>query len=195
MAKLLYNVSAYENTATKWATDTRIYPANSLLIESDTGILKKGDGVKTYANLATIGAKQDLAWADVTGKPSTFAPSAHTHSAGDITSGAFAITRIPTGTTASTVALGNHTHAYNSLTGIPSTFAPSAHTHLWADITDKPSTFAPEIGTTATKAAAGNHNHAVVVDAESGLEAASDIQALAIALSTRIKALEDLSST
>ena len=126
MAKLLYNVSAYENTAAKWATDTRIYPANSLLIESDTGILKKGDGVKTYANLATIGAKQDLAWADVTGKPSTFAP---------------------------------------------------------------------EIGTTATKAAAGNHNHAVVADAESGLEAASDIQALAIALSARIKALEDLAST
>ena len=126
MAKLLYNVSAYENTATKWATDTKIYPANSLLIESDTGILKKGDGVKTYANLATIGAKQAFAWADVTGKPSTFAP---------------------------------------------------------------------EIGTTATKAAAGNHNHAVVADAESGLEAASDIQALAIALSTRIKALEDLAST
>ena len=125
MAKLLYNVTAYENTAAKWATDTRIYPANSLLIESDTGILKKGDGVKTYANLATIGAKQALAWADVTGKPTTFAP---------------------------------------------------------------------EIGTTATKAAAGNHNHAVVADAESGLEAASDIQALAIALSTRIKALEDLAS-
>ena len=122
MAKLLYNVSAYENTAAKWATDTKIYPANSLLIESDTGILKKGDGVKTYANLATIGAKQALAWADVTGKPSTFAP---------------------------------------------------------------------EIGTTATKAAAGNHNHAVVADAESGLEAATNNQALAIALSARIKALED----
>lgn len=123
MAKLLYNVSAYEDTAAKWATDTKIYPANSLLIESDTGILKKGDGVKTYANLATIGAKQALAWADVTGKPSTFAP---------------------------------------------------------------------EIGTTATKAAAGNHNHAVAADAESGLEAAANIQALAIALSTRIKELEDL---
>ena len=125
MAKLLYNVSAYENTAAKWATDTKIYPANSLLIESDTGILKKGDGVKTYANLATIGAKQALAWADVTGKPSTFAP---------------------------------------------------------------------EIGTTATKAAAGNHNHAVEADETSALAAASTIQALAIALSTRIKALEDLAT-
>lgn len=49
-------------------------------------------------------------WADITDKPSTFAPSAHTHSAGDITSGTFTIARIPTGTTASTVALGNHLH-------------------------------------------------------------------------------------
>lgn len=120
MAKILYNVIAYEATAAQWAADTKIYPANTLMIESDTGILKKGDGAKAYAALATVGAKH-LAWADVTGKPSTFAP---------------------------------------------------------------------EIGTTATKAAAGNHNHAVVADAASGLEAASDIQALAIALSTRIKTLE-----
>lgn len=91
MAKLLYNIKAYENTAAKWATDTKIYPANSLLIESDTGILKKGDGVKTYANLATVGAKQALTWADVTGKPSTFAPEI--------------------GTTATKAAAGNHDHA------------------------------------------------------------------------------------
>ena len=115
MAKLLYNVSAYENTAAKWATDTRIYPANSLLLESDTGILKKGDGVKTYANLATIGAKQVATVADITDFPATMPPSAH--------------------------------------------------------------------------------DHAVVADAASALLAASTIQELAIALSTRIKALEDLATT
>ena len=79
MAKLLYNIRAYENTAAKWATDTKIYPANSLLIESDTGILKKGDGVKTYANLATIGAKQVATVADITDFPATMPPSAHDH--------------------------------------------------------------------------------------------------------------------
>ena len=47
------------------------------------------------------------------------------------------------------------------------------------------------IGTTATTAAAGNHNHAVTAHSESGLAAASNIQALAQALSARIKALED----
>lgn len=47
------------------------------------------------------------------------------------------------------------------------------------------------IGTTASTAAAGNHNHAVTADAGSGLAAAANIQALAVALSARIKALED----
>ena len=120
-AKLLYNVTAYEDTAAHWATDETIYPANALLIASDTGVVKKGNGTDAYADLDDIGALQALAWADVTGKPTAFPP---------------------------------------------------------------------EIGTTATKAAAGNHNHAVVEDAASGLAAAADIQALAVALSTRIKALE-----
>lgn len=54
----------------------------------------------------------NIAWASVTGKPSTFAPSSHNHAASEITSGTLAIGRIPTGTTSSTVALGNHTHNY-----------------------------------------------------------------------------------
>lgn len=40
------------------------------------------------------------------------ANTSHTHGAGDVTSGTFAIGRVPTGTTGSTVALGNHTHTY-----------------------------------------------------------------------------------
>jgi len=114
MAKLLYNIRAYEDTAANWAVDTKIYPANSLLIASDTGVLKKGDGVNTYANLATVGAKQVATVADITDFPETMPPSAH--------------------------------------------------------------------------------DHAVVADEDSGLAAASTIQELAVALSTRIKALEDLAS-
>ena len=44
----------------------------------------------------------------------------HTHSASDITSGTLAIARIPTGTTSSTVALGNHVHLG---------YASTVHTH------------------------------------------------------------------
>ena len=153
MAKLLYNVSAYENTAANWATDTKIYPANSLLIESDTGILKKGDGVKTYANLATIGAKRVVTVADITDFPATMPPSAHDHAVVDITD-------------------------------FPATMPPSAHDHAVIDITDFPATMPPSA-----------HDHAVIADAASALLAASTIQELAIALSTRIKALEDLATT
>lgn len=46
-----------------------------------------------------------------------FAATSHTHAAGNITSGTFAIGRIPTGTTSSTVALGNHVHGSISNTG------------------------------------------------------------------------------
>jgi len=46
-------------------------------------------------------------------------------------------------------------------------------------------------GTSASTVALGNHNHAITADAASGLSAAANLQALAVALSARIKALED----
>lgn len=70
-----------------------------------TGV--KGDAEATYrvgnVNLtaANIGA----------------AASSHTHAASDVASGTLDIGRIPTGTGASQVALGNHTHSYLPLSG------------------------------------------------------------------------------
>lgn len=63
------------------------------------------------------------AWSRLTGVPSTFAPSAHTHNASDINAGTLAIARIPTGTTGSTVALGNHTHTFSAITSKPTTLS------------------------------------------------------------------------
>jgi microcystin-dependent protein len=40
------------------------------------------------------------AWGEITGKPSTFTPSAHTHAAADVTSGVFDVARIPNLTSA-----------------------------------------------------------------------------------------------
>lgn len=120
--KLLYNVIAYEATTAEWAADNTIHGVNDILIDSTTGVIKKGNGVNKYSALSDLGALQVATWADISGKPTTFAP---------------------------------------------------------------------EIGTTATKAAAGNHDHAIVEDAASGLAAAANLQALAIALSARIKVLED----
>jgi len=65
----------------------------------------------------------NFTWSNLSEKPSTFTPSAHTHNASDINAGTLAIARIPTGTTGSTVALGNHTHTFASLTSKPTTLS------------------------------------------------------------------------
>jgi hypothetical protein len=66
----------------------------------------------------------------------SYAAATHTHAATDITSGTLAIARIPTGTTSSTVALGNDSRLSDART-------PTAHTH--GNITN-----VGAIGTTAT---------------------------------------------
>jgi hypothetical protein len=62
---------------------------------------------------ADVGAKESTYvpdWTEITSKPTTFAPSAHVHSASDITSGVMATARLGTGTAdATTVLLGNGT--------------------------------------------------------------------------------------
>ena len=63
------------------------------------------------------------AWSRVTGKPTTFPPSAHTHAYADITS------------KPSTFTPSAHTHAYADITSKPSTFTPSAHNHDASAIT------------------------------------------------------------
>ena len=91
MAKRLYNVRAYGDTAANWATNTHVYPSNSLLIATDTGAIKKGDGVNAYAQLGSLGVKQIGEVADITDWPESFPPEI--------------------GTTAITAAAGNHDHA------------------------------------------------------------------------------------
>ena len=133
MAKLKYNIKLYVDTAANFATDAKVYKENDMLFTSDTGVLKKGNGVGAFADLGTIGTV--AAWGNITEKP----------------------TVIASGTTAATA---------------------------WATIQSG------AIGTTATKAAAGNHDHAIAADETSGLAEAANIQALAVALSARIKTLE-----
>ena len=77
MAKIKYNIKLWADTAANLATDTTVYKENDFIFATNTGVLKKGDGVKTYANLGSIGTV--AAWDDIAGKPATFAPSAHDH--------------------------------------------------------------------------------------------------------------------
>jgi hypothetical protein len=116
---------------------------------------------------------------DLTDVPSTFPPSTHTHAAADITSGTLALARIPTGTTSTTVCIGNDSRLSDART-------PTAHTH--GNITNAGAIGttsgvpiitgssgvlqAGSFGTTAGTFAAGNHTHAIAQ--VTGLQTALD---------------------
>lgn len=75
-----------------------------------------------------------VAWSNVTGKPTTFAPATHTHAWADVTGKP--ATFAPTiGATATTAKAGNYVPTYAEITGKPTTFAPAAHTHTIANVT------------------------------------------------------------
>lgn len=92
-----------------------------ILIDGEDVQVKYANGIKVWSDALDLsgggGEPTEVTWDDVTDKPTTFEPSAHQHNASDINAGTLNITRIPTGTTATTVSLGNHTHAFSAITG------------------------------------------------------------------------------
>lgn len=66
-------------------------------------------------------------WKNQTAAEAGLSELGHVHAASDVTSGTFNIARIPTGTSGTTVALGDHLH--------PGVYANASHTHLPSDIT------------------------------------------------------------
>ena len=69
MATILYGLRGYEDTSTNWASDATIYPLNSFLFATDTGVIKRGDGVKAYAALSPMVTDAPSTWATLTSKP------------------------------------------------------------------------------------------------------------------------------
>lgn len=89
--------------------------------------LASGD-VLRYNGTAWVNVAQGslaVAWASLTGVPSTFTPSAHNHAASEITSGTFADARIAQSNV--TQHQASLSIAWGQLTSVPTTFAPSAH--------------------------------------------------------------------
>jgi hypothetical protein len=92
-----------KTAADTWTLDTSTY------LTSNQTITLSGDATGSGTTAITVAVVDD----------------SHSHTgatisgldAGDTTTGTFAIARIPTGTTGSTVALGNHTHSYLPLSG------------------------------------------------------------------------------
>ena len=99
---------------------------------------KSGDTISsTKLNAMEDGiveASEPVAWAEITGKPETFAPETHSHAWEDITDKPTTFT--PTiGKTATTAKAGDYVPTYAEITGKPETFAPETHTHTIADVT------------------------------------------------------------
>lgn len=125
------NVAAYANLPTSGQVTGDVYNVN------DTGANYAWTGTEWDKLSETIDLTNYATTSALTTGLAGKAASSHTHEAGNITSGTLAIARIPTGTTASTVALGNHTHAYSAITGTP-TLATVAETGSYNDLTDQP---------------------------------------------------------
>lgn len=129
-------------------------------------------GKPVFAPVATSGAYADLsgrpalfsgAYADLSGTPSTFPPAAHTHAAGDITSGTLAAARIPALPISQTTGLqaaldaklsspsgtaSQYLRGDGTLAAFP-VLAPVATAGTYSSLTGIPSTFAPAAHTQA----------------------------------------------
>ena len=174
--------SASASTSTSNTTDTSngIYLnlVENNTVRSSVQLLGKQNITVTSSTAGTV----DITGPDLSGYATTSAlagksNTGHTHAATDITSGQFNIARIPTGTTSSTVAVGNHTHSSyvnqnafsNVLVGSTNVSAETAtdtltlsagtFMTLTPDATNDKVTFTVNTGTTSTTVARGDHNH------------------------------------
>jgi hypothetical protein len=119
-----------------------------VLFENKQDKLVSGFSIKNINGESLLGSG-DIAiatsWAALTGKPTEFTPSAHTHVTSDVTGLAAALsnkqdtlvsaTNIKTVNGTSLLGSGNVTTSWSDLTSLPSSFPPSAHTHAVADVT------------------------------------------------------------
>ncbi len=82
------------------------------------------------------------AWTDITGKPSTFAPSAHTHSISDVTGLQTALDgKQPAGSYLTSIPAEYLTNEEaDSLYQVRGSYASESHTHTFSSITSKPTT-------------------------------------------------------
>jgi hypothetical protein len=116
-----------------FAPATHTHPLSQLTQSSaTTGQVATWNGTAWVPQTASAGV---TSYANLTNVPSTFPPASHNHSAAEITSGTLDLARIPTGTTSTTVALGNDSRFSDSR--IPTT-------HVHGNLTN-----AGAIGTTA----------------------------------------------
>jgi hypothetical protein len=113
-----------------------------------------GAGALSWVTPAGGGGGGSVDWTAITGRPSTFAPSAHTHSPSELTAGALpAGVTVPAGQITNGLLSTGVTVSWSSLDGGPATFPPAAHTQAWSTITGTPPTFPSDWNTTINRPA------------------------------------------
>ncbi|GGU77255.1 hypothetical protein GCM10010211_48970 [Streptomyces albospinus] len=110
-----------------WTTNTR--PMTPRVAQ--LGLNRNTMGWEYWDGTSWVDLAPVVTWSNISGRPATFAPAAHSHGWAEVTGR-------PT-----TFPPSSHTHDWDSISGKPSTFAPATHSHSWASITSKPTTFPP----------------------------------------------------
>lgn len=126
---------------------------------NDYTVTKTGSGASGTWGINITGSAGSVAWGNVTGKPSTFPPSSHTHSYLPLSGGTMTGTIITPGNDSVVIKPANHnydqigasdckfwkvfaTTFYGNLSGNADT-ATTASAVAWGNVTGKPSTFTP----------------------------------------------------
>ena len=139
-----------------YSTATSDFKATQAQAEAGTDNATWMTPLRTKQAIAELAATD---WDSVSGKPSAFAPSAHTHPLSQLTQSAATTGQVATwnGTAWVPQTASAGVTSYNALTDKPSTFPPDSHNHSAADITSGTLDLARiPTGTTSTTVALGN---------------------------------------
>lgn len=98
-------------TASQWTTANPVLAAGEIGLETNTNRTKYGDGTTAWSALpysvADASGTSSVDWSAVLNKPSTFAPSSHTHPTSEVTG---------LDTALSGKANSSHTHTLSQIT-------------------------------------------------------------------------------
>lgn len=151
---IYFSCATISNGEASWITSYKQkWKFNGTIYQENNAVIHAGNiGSQSVNYASTAGSANSVAWGNVSGKPSSFTPSSHTHNyvstvklgtvSYAVSSNVVSLPAYPTTLPASDVyawakASSKPGYSWGEISGKPSTFAPSSHTHKWAEITDR----------------------------------------------------------